>query len=208
MQVLPWLALVHGFFAPGLSAQKRVSKELLDPVVESIVVEGEQCYRILLETADTREVHIAAEMEGEYQEALLIQSEVLGNTLRISTGFAPDFELPNDKLGAHKVFSVDLRIVLPRYQRVTLFAGNGQVAVRGRYRTFKARMDGGNIRLEHLAERTDIRTRTAGIDAQISHGTITADSRYGRVEIGDVPAGGPSYQLQSNQGNIRVHTRP
>ena len=208
MQVLPWLAFVHGFFAPGLSAQKRVSKALLDPVVESIVVEGEQCYRILLETADTREVHITAEMEGEYQEALLVQSEVLGNTLRISTGFAPDFELPNDKLGAHKVFSVALRIVLPSDQRVTLFAGSGQVAVRGRYRSLKARMDGGHIHLEHLAERTDIRTRTAGIDAQIPRGTVTAESRHGMVEMGNIPEGGRRYELKSNQGNIRVHTRP
>ena len=144
-------AFVPGLFSFTLSAQKRISKQLLDPLVSAILVEGEQCFRIVLETADTREVRVEAEMQGEYQDALLIQTEMLGSTLRISTGFSPHFDLPNDKLGAHKVFSVDLRVILPSHQRVTLFAGTCQVATFGKYQSLKARIDGGYFQMEHMA---------------------------------------------------------
>ena len=196
--IIPWL-----FLGP-LHAQKRVSKQLLDPLVTSILVEGEQCFRIVLETADTREVRVEAEMQGEYQDALLIQTEVMGNTLRISTGYSPDFDLPNDKLGAHKVFSVDLRIILPSYQHVRLFAGLCEVKTSGSYLSLKARIDGGTFTSEHRAELTEIQTRSAEIEARVQSGTIEAVSRYGQVELGDIPQGDSRYLLESNRGNIRV----
>lgn len=205
---LCWIFLVTLWILPfGTLAQKRVSKQLLDPQVTSILVEGEQCFRIVLETTDTREVRVEAEMQGEYQNALLIQTEVLGNTLRISTGFAPDFDLPNDKLGAHKVFSVDLRVVLPSYQQVSLFAGQCQVQTSGMYRSLKARLDSGSLHLAHVAERTEIQTHSAEIEALVKSGSIEAKSRHGKVELDEIPKGDPSYQLKSNRGNIRVRSK-
>ena len=197
-------AFVPGLFSFTLSAQKRISKQLLDPLVSAILVEGEQCFRIVLETADTREVRVEAEMQGEYQDALLIQTEMLGSTLRISTGFSPHFDLPNDKLGAHKVFSVDLRVILPSHQRVTLFAGTCQVATFGKYQSLKARIDGGSFQMEHMAESTEVHTRSAEIRARLQSGDIKAVSRHGEVEMGAVPTGEPFYFLESNQGNIQV----
>ncbi len=194
-------------FSANLWAQKRVSKQLLDPQVTSILVEGEQCFRVVLETGDTREVRVEAAMEGEYENALLVQTEVLGSTLRISTGFSPDFDLPNDKLGAHKVFSVDLRVILPSYQQVTLYAGQCEVRTYGRYRSLKARSDGGTIQLEHEAEHTEVQTHSAEIEAHVRAGSVEAISRYGKVELGEVPNGASEYLLESIRGNIRVRPK-
>ena len=192
----------------GLFAQKRISKSLLDPRVSSIVIEGEQCFRIDVRTADTDQVTVEAEMQGEYQSDVLVHTETLGNTLNISTAFAPSFQMPNDKLGAHKVLSIDLRVTLPHYQRVSLSAGTCQVQTAGRYRTLKVSMNDGGCKLNHTAEQTEVRTRTAPILAKVKSGTVNAESRYGIVAVDAIPVGGPHFRLWSNRGDIRVMRKP
>lgn len=188
-------------------AQKRVSKSVLDPDIRTIVIDGRQCFAISLETTRGQEVTVEASMEGEYQGEVLIQTERLGNTLRIGTGYTPVFNLPNDKLGAHKVLSVRLRVVLPEDQRVELSASRCQVTTSGIYRDLKVHINGGVCRLDHRAETTRVRTFSAPITALVSAGEITAESRYGKVEIERIPPGNPYYSLRSTSGNIRVQTR-
>ncbi|MBC2838013.1 hypothetical protein [Robiginitalea sp. SC105] len=188
-------------------AQKRVSRTLLDPEVRSIAIDGSQCFAISLETAPTDEVTVEASMEGEYRSEVLVQTETLGGTLLISTGLSPAFDLPNDKLGAHKVLSVRLRIVLPEDQRVTLSAGRCQVETSGHYEELQVRINEGGCRLDHRAATTRVRTFSAPITARIAEGEVLAESRHGRVQIDPIPAGNSRFMLSSNSGDIQVHAR-
>ncbi len=190
--------------ATGLQGQKRVRRTFLDPTVESVVIDGSQCYQLSLETADTREVLVEAEMDGEYQNEVLVFAETLGNTLRIGTGLSPSFQMPNDKLGAHKVLAVKLRVVLPAHQRVSFAAGNCRVETRGTYRDLKIHITGGGCLLAHTGELTEVITASAPIRAAISQGLVEAHSRYGRVAMEAIPAGSAQFILSSNTGNIRV----
>jgi len=194
--------------AAGLQGQKRVQKTLLDPSVESVVVDGSQCFQISLETAQTREVIVEAEMEGEYQSEVMVVTETLGNTLRISTGFVPGFEVPNDKLSAHKVLSVKLRVVLPRYQRVSLAAGSCRVETSGTFRDLKIHIAEGGCLLAHVAERTEVTTASAPITALIGRGVVEAHSRYGKVQLENIPPGDPEFVFRSTRGDIRVSRLP
>jgi hypothetical protein len=190
-----------------LQGQKRVRKTLLDPAVQSVVIDGAQCFHISLETAETREVLVEAEMEGEYQSEVMVITETLGNTLRISTGFAPSFQMPNDKLGAHKVLSVRLRVVLPRHQRVSLVAGSCRVETTGVFRDLKVQIAEGGCLLAHTAEHTEVTTASAPITAQIGQGVVEAHSRYGQVFLEAIPPGDPEFVLRSTRGDIRVSRR-
>ena len=206
--LLHGLAVVLLLAVTGALGQVRSSKTLLDPEVHDIVIDGRQCFDIRLETAPTREVSVEARMEGEYEEDLLVWTERMGNTLFISTGPAPGFHFPNDKLGAHKVVSVRLRVVLPEHQSVSVHAGQCQVRTKGVYRELSVRINDGGCRLEHYAEITEVRTLTAPITARVEDGIIEASSRYGEVHIDPIPAGTPRVLLQTMRGDIRVINSP
>lgn len=189
---------------PSAHAQKRVVKTLLEPEIRDIAIDGSQCFAISLETARTDRVTVEASMEGEYQSEVVVQTENAGSTLMIRTGFTPGFDYPNDKLGAHKVLSVRLRVVLPEGQRVRLTAGRCQVEAAGRYDSLDVHIESGGCRMEHRATTTRVRTFSAPITARVRAGEVSAESRHGRVRVDPIPEGIPSYELKSHLGDIRV----
>lgn len=196
-------------FSPGLLlAQKTVSQVVLEPEINRLLVQGEDCFRIRILSQPSREVRLEAEMQGEYQEALVIRTEKLGTTLRVGTEFAPGFDLPNDKLGAHKVFSVDLLLIVPEDLEIVLTARNCELRTEGNLHAFEATIDGGICILEHRGTLTSVRTQRAAIEAHINRGTILANSQFGATDIDPIPAGPESYRFESTYGGISVTHKP
>lgn len=188
-------------------AQRRLQKSFLDSHIKSVVISGEQCFQILIGTSPTQEVVVQADMEGEYQNDVFIEMETIGNTVRIGTNFAPNFERPNDKLSAHKVLSIRLNVLLPEMLNVSLSAADCQVIATGNYKALNVMLAGGGCVLHHLAEMTSVSTVSAFIEAQVNSGQITAHSGFGEVSMAKMPFGNAIYNLSSVRGNIRVKPR-
>lgn len=187
-----------------LHAQKRVSKTLINPEIKAISIDSDLCYRVILETTDTDEVTVEARMDGEYSGDLVIHFREDGQTLFIEPRFGPEFRLPNDKLGAHKVVSVGMRVALPEDQNVQVTATTCDIRTSGRFRDLKIVFNDGSCRLEHRAEHTEVRTGSASILARIHAGSVEAESRFGLVSLEPVPAGDHHLKLFSARGNISV----
>jgi len=188
--------------------QKRVTKTLVNPEVSAINIDGNLCYRITLETADTNEVSVEARMDGEYEKELLVSFRESGKTLYLETRFSPEFRFPNDKLGAHKVVSVSMRVILPQDQQILLTAGSCEVSTLGRYRDLEIVFNDGLCDLSHSAENTEVRTGKAPIVAHLNSGVVEAESRYGEVHLEPIPAGDHHLKLYSTQGDISVNYIP
>lgn len=191
--------------AGSAHAQKVLSKTVLNPAINSININGELCYRVILETADTEEVTVEARMEGEYRSDLLVLFHEDGNTLYIETEFGPEFRLPNDKLGAHKVISASMRVILPRDENTVLTARSCEVRSSGRFRNLEIVFNDGSCHLEHSAENTEVRTGSAPISASVPSGEVKANSRYGDVKVGPLPMGDHHMNLLSVSGDITVN---
>lgn len=185
-------------------AQRRLQKTFLDDHVKSVIISGDQCFEINLGTTPTQEVVVQADMEGEYQNDVFIEMETIGNSLRIGTNFAPNFERPNDKLSAHKVLSIRLNVLLPEWLKVSLSAVDCQVATTGNYRELQIMLSGGGCSLQHQAEQTLVNTISGFIEAKVISGQINAHSGFGEVNLEKVPNGDAIYSLKSTRGNIRV----
>jgi hypothetical protein len=198
------LLTLTAFAVLSAQAQKRLTKTLLDPQISSIHIEADLCYRIVLETIDSNEVSVEAQMEGEYQKDLVVQFREEGNTLFIEPEFSPQFSLPNDKLGAHKVVSVSMVVRLPEYQNVQLTAATCEVTATGAYRDLRIVFNDGSCVLEHLAENTTVQTGSAAIRVALEKGVVEATSRYGRVFLEPVPKGDHHLRLTSTRGDISV----
>lgn len=187
-----------------LSGQNRLAKSLLNPGIHSISIDGSLCYRIVIETTNEPEVSVEAQMEGEYGKDLVVLFREAGNTLFIEPRFRPEFQLPNDKLGAHKVVSISMHVALPPGQDVMLTGSTCEIETSGTFRDLGIVFNDGSCLLGHSAENTRVRTNSASIHATVGAGMVEATSGFGKVSLDPIPRGDHHMQLVSTTGNISV----
>ncbi|WP_317194410.1 hypothetical protein [Allomuricauda sp. CAU 1633] len=181
-----------------------MKKAFIGPRTQSIQIDSRYCYQIDLQTAKTNEVQVEASIEGEYAKDLLVSLEEKGTTVRISTGFQPNFINPNDKLSAHKVVSIALHIIVPQYKNVSIFGTNSNVQVKGSYQNLDVKLSDGRCELDNVSEMVEVTTQKGDIWLSTDSGTILAESTYGLVENNQIPNGHNQYILKTIQGNIHL----
>jgi hypothetical protein len=73
-----------------------------------------------------------------------------GNTLFIGPDLSATFELPNDKLSAHKIWSIDLAVEIPAYLEVYIEGGNTQINAEGIFEKLQIALKDGLCVLEEV----------------------------------------------------------
>jgi len=112
--------------------------------------------------------------------------------------------MPNDKLGAHKVVSIRLKITLPEYQNVFLSGASCQVITSGVFRDLGIVFNDGGCDLSHRAHNTEVTTGSAPITAHLQSGVVDAQSKYGTVLREPIPRGNHHLKLYSTRGDIVI----
>nr|WP_298996569.1 hypothetical protein [uncultured Allomuricauda sp.] len=187
------------------AAQKVLRKTLVDSHVSRIVIDVENCYKVNLETTASDELQINASMEGEYSTDLVVNLETQGKSILVSTGFHPNFSIPNDKLSAHKVISIALDIQVPNYKEVVVYGTNSYVEAKGDYRKLSVKLSDGDCKIVDVGETVDVTTQKGDIWLTTKSGVVEAISDYGKVFKNSLPKGDKHYVLQSKEGNIYLN---
>lgn len=191
---------------PGHS-QKLLSKTYPVPDNALVQLDARNNYRVEVRTTKREDILVEAMMEGEYQGEMLVQLTERGNTLHIATRNQPAFDFPNDKLSAHKVISVGLRISLPEHLAFQLYGRSATVIVQGAYRDVDISLSSGNCSLEVETEQAKVKTLSGNIRATAKPEHVQAESQYGLIHGN--PTGGKSavYTLNTITGNITIHNK-
>ncbi|MFK5973921.1 MAG: hypothetical protein QM485_11680 [Flavobacteriaceae bacterium] len=187
-----------------VQSQKIVKKSILNPSTSFIQIDLNNCFNIHLETLETNEMLVEAIIDGEYKEDLMLNVKEEGSTVLISAGFQPNFVPLNDKLSAHKVVSISLKVFLPRYKTVQLFGTNCNVFVSGAYQNLKVSLNDGQCTLFEVSELVEVITQSGNIFVNSTGATISASSKYGTIIKEQLPAGGDQFMLSTTTGNIRI----
>lgn len=187
-----------------VSAQKVVKKSIVNSTISFVQIDANNCFEIVMETADTSEMVIEAFIDGEYKKDLELVVKEDGSTLMVSSGFNPNFINPNDKLSAHKVISIALKISLPEYKNVLVFGTSCNVAIAGNYKNLKVTLDDGSCDLTQVSEISEITTQSGDIIVSSSKASIVATSAYGNVQENQIPVGNDHFILRSTTGNIHL----
>lgn len=183
-------------------AQKVIKKSIVNSTISFVQIDASNCFEIVMETADTNEMIIEAFIDGEYKKDLELVVKEDSSTLMVSSGFNPNFVNPNDKLSAHKVISIALKIKLPEYKNVLVFGTSCNVAIVGNYKNLKVTLDDGRCDLTQVSEISEITTQGGDIIVSSSKATIVATSAYGDVQENQIPVGNDHFILRSTTGNI------
>ena len=199
MKFFPFVFLIIA--AQGF-AQKKVHKVLLGESVTLIQVNAENCYEVILETVGGKAVEVDAQMDGEYSEDLQMNVSEEGNTLVLGAGFQPSFINPNDKLSAHKVVSIALKIKVPAYKNVEVYGKSSRIVAYGDYSRLDVTLSDGTCELHKVSEEVKVRTQSGNIIVYADSANIMAETKYGSYPKNPIPNGHDQYHLNSVTGNI------
>lgn len=170
--------------------------------VNLIQVNAENCYEVILETVEGKAVEVDAQMDGEYSEDLHMNVSEEGNTLVLGAGFQPSFINPNDKLSAHKVVSIALKIKVPSYKDVEVYGNSARVIAFGDYSNLDITLSDGTCELHQVSQEVNVRTQSGNILVYADSANILAETKYGSYSKNSIPNGDDQYRLNSVTGNI------
>lgn len=186
-------------------SQKRVEKRIVDTSISTIAIASESCFQVMLSTVASDEISVEAKMDGEYSADLEVILVERGNTLKVSAGFSPEFENPNDKLSAHKVVSISLNIQVPEYKNISLVGNSTRVIADGNYRKLTITLADGSCELRNVGEVVKVKTYSGAIVIYEKAAEIVAESKYGMLSDNPIPFGPHKYDLHTVMGKITLH---
>lgn len=185
-----------------LLSQKVVKKTLLNTSAKYIQIDGANCFNITLETSKTNTFVVEATIDGEYKKDLLLNLFEEDGTVIVNTSFRPNFVNPNDKLSAHKVVSISLKIMIPVNKEVKVFGTNSNILAKGIYKNLSIILSEGQCLLKNVEGKVNVHTQSGEIKIFSNHADIKAYTKYGLI-FNEVENGHKyTYTLNSVTGNI------
>ncbi len=188
----------------GLQAQKMIKKSLINTNISAFQIDTDNCFELELIATTTDELIVEATIDGEYSEDLIVKINETGSTYFVSAGFRPNFIAPNDKLSAHKVVSIALRISLPAYNTVNVTGTNCNVLAKGMFSFLNVVLDDGHCTIDQVGQNTIVKTQSGDIRLLGEGGNVVAASKYGQVINEFFPKGESDFSLHTVTGNVHL----
>ena len=152
--------------ATGIQAQKSLEKQWVAAEIDTVLIDSDAIFRLTIESHDSETITALSQVEGEYNESVVVNSAITGRTLAISTGFSPYFKKDNDKLAAHKVLSVECSLTVPSDMAVVVRSSLASLEARGGLAYLEAVLSDGNITLENFSGDARLETVTGDITVE------------------------------------------
>ncbi|WBU90427.1 hypothetical protein [Cellulophaga omnivescoria] len=187
-----------------LNAQKIVEKTVLNDHISLINIDTENCYKVTLETGNTEDVVVSANIEGEYKKDLVLEIKEEAASIFITTGFSPTFTSPNDKLSAHKVISISLHIIVPQYKNVKLYGKSSNITASGNYKNLNITLLDGYCMLQNISEAITASTQSGNIIVKGNNAIVKASTKYGKIYQDKLLKGNTIFNLSSITGDIHI----
>ncbi len=144
-------------------AQKITQQTFSIYEIDEIRIDADKIFQLNIISTNDKVITIETKMEGEYYRDLNIITSTKNKQIQVSCELAEDFEIPNDKLSAHKVFSVVMNIYIPNQLKVQLEGDGTQVHIQGNYKRFLAILISGNFTLSNFRSEAKIQTKKGNI---------------------------------------------
>ena len=198
---------VTGFFLIFFfqaSAQKVTREVLTAEDLKSIVFSSDEIYRITVSTAPGNEVIITTRTEGEYFNDIALERELRNNTLFLNSQFREILQNGFDKLSAHKVFSMEVELQVPKDLVLEINSNLASVYLSGSYERVFIQLKNGSCYLQAFMGNAVINTFDGNILGTARSIDVEATSRHGDVVVPKILHGNHKMVLTSINGDIKV----
>ncbi|WP_040559598.1 DUF4097 family beta strand repeat-containing protein [Kordia algicida OT-1] len=150
-------------FTTACFAQKITQQTITIDGIEEIRINTEKIFQLNIFSTNDPFIKIETSMEGEYYQDVNVITATKNKQLQLSCELAEGFQMPNDKLSAHKVFSIKMNLYLPKKLKVQLEGYETQVYIKGNYQKFLAVLLSGNVTLEDFSAEAKIQSKKGNI---------------------------------------------
>lgn len=192
------------FFFFSTSAQKVTREILYAKDLRKIVLSSDEIYRIKISTGSGEKIRITTRTEGEYFNNISLESQVQNNTLFLTSRFNEILQNGYDKLSAHKVFSMEVELEIPREMEVEINSNLASVFLSGVFHSVLVQLKTGSCYFEDFEGDAVVNTFDGNILGTARSIDIEANSRQGKVEVPLAPHGNYKMVLTSINGDIKI----
>ena len=201
---MKYLYIICLFITFQLSAQKQIERQIEDPTIENVIINGKGIFKIKVSNHKDAVIKVKALVEGEHNEYIVLSTNTVDNTLTISSQWDPLFVQDNDKLSVHKVISIELEILLPKGLNLYIKSDIASAQIKGHYKQLMIELMNGNCNLETQSKDTKINTIEGNISVLTNHTAVKAITKNGSQEIDATLNGSNKMLLKTLNGNIIV----
>ncbi|KQC32044.1 hypothetical protein AAU57_00925 [Nonlabens sp. YIK11] len=179
----------------------------LETSFHTVVVEMSHFVELRLDSSNELDTYsINEKQSGEYSDAVIFKSFIANDTLFFEDAMSPVFELPQDKLSAHKITDSKANIKIPKNKSVLISMAHTNAEISGDYQLLRVNVSNGSVWLNSVSGNSEITTINANvIGSQLGNYEVTASSRNGKVSASS-KKNHPAYTMtvESVNGNIEI----
>lgn len=172
--------------------------------ISEIFIVLDNTFQVEVTNTSENKVIISAISEGEYQNNVLINVKQTQNTLVIEDDIQPFSEKHNDKLSAHKVIALKVKIQLPRHLDTTITSKLASLDLDGSLKSLFVELNSGDCLVQNFIGNAVINTLGGNIELHTKNAKIKAVTKSGIISS-DKISGKHQIELKSITGNISVY---
>ncbi|PZD78486.1 DUF4097 family beta strand repeat-containing protein [Mesonia sp. K7] len=180
-------------------------KQLNVSYFEEINLVFYQVFEVEIESVKNQQLTIELISEGEYQNQFQINFIEKGKTLTIESVYPEIYQSGYDKLSAHKVFSVKVKLRIPENKSVFLVSDIANVNSLGKLKYLSVNTFSGNCNLKNFTGKAAINTLRGNINIQTTEEKIWAETTNGNIYSDEPLLQGDQIKLKTIDGNIYIN---
>ncbi|MHA7056694.1 hypothetical protein ACWGOQ_0005700 [Aquimarina sp. M1] len=192
------------FVSIRLSGQSTFDKSIDATNLSEVYIFVDNTFQIEIINTTKNKVIVQARSEGEYQNDILIYAKRKENTLTIRDGIQPFSENHNDKLSAHKVIVLKIKIQVPHHLKVTVQSRIASLKLSGEIKSLFVELNSGDCSLHHFVGNATVNTLGGNILVNTQNAIVNASTKSGILYKEEI-YGLHQIALKSISGNINVY---
>jgi len=187
-----------------LPSQNKLEKQLFAENIETIVINGNQIFNILVSTSKTNKITIYSKLDGEYQDQFHLITQQQNDSLKLNLKRLPFTSKIDDKRNAHKVVAAALHLEIPDGLNLSINSDIGSVKLNGDFNSLSVELYQGHAEVSGSAKNATINTLSGYIYIATKNADIKATSNNGKVKVDEFNNVNSYWKLKSINGNITV----
>jgi len=187
-----------------LNAQKETIQTFEASSIKEVIVHVDEVFNVEIETANTSVITLSTFSEGEYYNDIVIQTKQDLHSFQLNSQYQKILTSGFDKLSAHKVYAVKLKLVIPKNLKVVVTSNIASLKATGSFKSLEAELKAGACQLLHFSGKALINTFQGNIYAETISANVKASTNHGNLQIGENLKNGQLMEIKSIYGNIEV----
>jgi len=187
-----------------LNAQKKTIQTFEASSIKEVIVQVDEVFNVEIETADSSVITLSTFSEGEYFNDIVIQTKQDLYSFQLNSQYQKILTSGFDKLSAHKVYAVKLRLVIPENLKVVVTSNIASLKATGSFKSLEAELKSGACQLLSFSGKALLNTFQGNIYVETISANIKASTNHGNLQIDENLKNGQLMEIKSIYGNIEV----